>query len=56
MGSRMAAHLIAAGHTVRIWNRSPEKAAPQTSKARSRAERSSLRWARRLWLTQRYSM
>lgn len=28
MGSRMAAHLIAAGHTVRIWNRSPEKAAP----------------------------
>jgi len=26
MGSRMAANLAAAGHTVRVWNRSPEKA------------------------------
>lgn len=28
MGSRMAANLVRAGHTVTVWNRSPERAAP----------------------------
>ena len=28
MGARMAARLLAAGHTVRVYNRTPERAAP----------------------------
>ena len=28
MGSRMAPHLLAAGHELVVWNRSPEKAVP----------------------------
>lgn len=28
MGSRMARHLVAAGHTVRVWNRTRQKAGP----------------------------
>lgn len=31
MGSRMAVHLAKAGHSVRVWNRTPEKAAKLSS-------------------------
>lgn len=38
MGSRIAVRLLAAGHDVVVWNRSPEKAAPLVERGASRAD------------------
>ncbi len=37
MGSRMARRLVAAGHEVRVWNRTPAKAAPLVEAGAGRA-------------------
>jgi 3-hydroxyisobutyrate dehydrogenase len=38
MGSRMARRLIDAGHSLRVWNRTPEKAVPLEEAGATRAE------------------
>ncbi len=38
MGSRMASRLLAAGHTLQVWNRSPDKAEPLVAKGATLAK------------------
>src|SRR5882757_3771269 len=60
MGSRMAANLLKAGHTVTVWNRSPEAAealvasgARRASSPKAHSRRVSLRNDKKAWLVGR---
>jgi 6-phosphogluconate dehydrogenase (decarboxylating) len=60
MGSRMAANLLKAGHTVTVWNRSPEaeealvaSGARRASSPKAHSRRVSLRNDKKAWLVGR---